>query len=155
MQQKVDEVNSLEIFDISDPTGIYRFYAYLIGELHLTKVNFQKSSIKVIVKCRTLEILENLWRHYCSGYLNVVAVECLITGKVKEELGMETIELKTTILEEDYLTCKLSLMEIPGIFLLFFNSWNYVIKTIFCFVFVLMSTCANGHTLQLIWGFNH
>ena len=131
MKQKVDEMNSQGIFDLSEPMGIHCFYMFLMGELYLQNVNFQSSSIKVIVKCHTLEILENLWRHYCSGYLNVVAVECLITEKVKEELGMETIELKTTILEEDYLTCKLSLMEIPGIFLLFFNSWNYVIKTIF------------------------
>ena len=120
MKEKVDEVNSLGIFDYSEPMEIHRFYAYLIGELNLINVNFQSSSIRVIVECRTLEILENLWRHYCSGHLNAVAEECLITEKVKEELGMETIKLKTTILEEDYVTCKLSLMEIPGIFLLFF-----------------------------------
>ena len=48
-----------------------------------------------------------------------MGLECLITEKVKEKLGMETIKLKTTIFEEDYVTCKLSLMEIPGIFQLF------------------------------------
>ena len=120
MKEKIDEVNSQGRFDYSDPMGIHCFYMYLMGELYVQNVTFQSSSIKVIVECRTLEILENLWCHYCSGHLNAVAEECLITEKVKEELGMETIELKTTILEEDYVTCKLSLMEIPGIFLLFF-----------------------------------
>ena len=119
MRQMIDEVNSEGIFDYSTDKGIHRFYAYLIGQRRLLDVNFQSSSIKVIVKCRTLEILEELWGDYCSGHLNVVAEECLITEEVKEKLGMETITLKTTILEEDYVTCKLSLMEISGIFLLF------------------------------------
>ena len=119
MRQMIDEVNSEGIFDYSTDKGIRRFCAYLIGERRLMDVNFQSSSIKVIVKCRTLEILEELWGDYCSGHLNVVAEECLITEEVKEKLGMETITLKTTILEEDYVTCKLSLMEISGIFLLF------------------------------------
>lgn len=119
MKQMIDEVNSEGIFDYSTDKGIRRFCAYLIGERRLMDVKFQSSSIKVIVKCRTLEILEELWGDYCSGHLNEVAEECLITEKVKEKLGMETIKLKTTILEEDYVTCKLSLMEIPGIFQLF------------------------------------
>ena len=125
MKQKVEEVNSLGIFDYSEPGGIRRFYAYLIGELNLMNVNFQSSSIKVIVKCLTLEILENLWRDYCSGHLNEAAEKYLITEKVKEELGMETIKLKTTILEEDYVACKLSLMKFTGIFLLFFNCFLF------------------------------
>ncbi|XP_020617491.1 protein argonaute-2-like isoform X2 [Orbicella faveolata] len=116
MKQKIDEVNSQGIFDYSEPIGIHRFYAYLVGERNLIDVNFGKSSIKVIVKCRTVEILEGLWRDYCCGHLNVVAEECLITETVKEELCMETIKLKTTILEEDYVACKLSLMEIPAQF---------------------------------------
>ena len=133
MKQKIDEVNSQGVFDYSEPIGIYRFYAYLIGELNLMDVNFQRSSIKVIAKCRTLEILEDLWHDYCSGHLNVVAEECLITEKVKEELGMETIKLKTAILEEDYVTCKLSLMEIPGIFQLLKLCSSYQCFFLFCF----------------------
>lgn len=119
MKQIIDEVNSDGMFDYSTDEGIHRFYAYLIGERSLMNVHFQSSSIKVIAKCHTLEILEGLWVDYCSGHLNKVAEECLITEKVKVKLGMKTIKLKTTILEEDYVTCKLSLMEIPGIFQLF------------------------------------
>ena len=118
MEEKIIEVTSERIFDFSTTIGIDRFRTYLVGELHLMDVNFQRSSIKVIVKCGTLEILEDLWRDYCSGHLNEVAEECLITEQVKEELGMETIKLKTTILEEDYVACKLSLMETAGIFFL-------------------------------------
>lgn len=141
MKQKIDEVNSQGIFDYSEPIGIHRFYAYLVGERNLMDVNFGKSSIKVIVKCRTVEILEGLWRDYCCGHLNVVAEECLITETVKEELCMETIKLKTTILEEDYVACKLSLMEIPGILDVVFNCYNGVLFVLFRFVFGFFFFC--------------
>ena len=104
------------IFDISSVEGLNDFHAYLIGHLQLMYVSIGKGSIKITVKCRTLEILERLWDDYCSGHLNAVAEECLITEKVKDELDMESITLTTTILEEDYLACKLSLTEISGTF---------------------------------------
>ena len=105
--------------DLSSFTGLRLFYGYLVGELHLITKNCVTSSIKITVKCRTLEILEGLWDVFCSGRLNAVAETCLITEEVKDELGMETIKLATTILEEDYLACKMSLMEIPGAFYCF------------------------------------
>ena len=119
MAQKIDEVIMKRIFDLSSFEGLEDFYVHLCGHLSLVEVGFQKSSIKVTVKCRTLEILERLWDDYCSGRLNAEAERCLITDNVKEELGMETIELATTILEEDYLACKSSLMETAGAFLFF------------------------------------
>jgi len=120
IEEKIDEVKS---------ERISRFNAYLVGELHLADVHFQRSNT-VTVKCGTLEVLEDLWHDYFSGHLNKVAEECLITEQVKEELFMETIKLKTTILEKDYTACKLSLIENAGIF---FKCWNYVMKTVFCF----------------------
>ena len=114
MAQKIDEVKG--IFDLSSVTGLHRLHAYLVGELHLMNVNYKTSSIKITVKCRTLEILEGLWDHYCSGRLNAITEKCLITEKVKDELGMGTIKLAATMLEEDYFACKLSLMEISGAF---------------------------------------
>ena len=108
-------------FDLSTVTGLDQYHAYLCEVRRLIWVEFQRSSIKVTAKCRTLEILESLWADYCSGHLNAVAEECLITEEVKEELGMETIELTTTMLEEDYLACRLSLMEISSTFLLFLS----------------------------------
>ena len=116
MSEKVIEVKGL--FDLSTSTGIDHFRTYLQGALHLINVELGRGCIKVNVKCPTLEILERLWAEYCSGHLNEVAEKCLITEKVKEELGMETIKLTTTILEEDYLACRLSLMQISSMFLL-------------------------------------
>ena len=117
MVKKIDEMKG--VFDLSSFKGLHRLHAYLVGELHLMNVNCNTSSIKITVKCRTLEILEGLWDVYCSGRLNAVAEECLITEEVKDELGMETIKLTTTILEEDYLACKMSLMKISGAFYCF------------------------------------
>ncbi|XP_078356427.1 uncharacterized protein LOC144641270 [Oculina patagonica] len=106
-------VEAVGKFDLSSDTGLYDMYVYLVGVRQLMNVSFGKGSIKITVTCRTLEILERLWDDYCSGHLNAKAEECLITEKVKDELDMETITLETTILEDDYLACKLSLMEIP------------------------------------------
>ena len=103
-------------FDLSSEEELFDLFAYryLVGHLRLVDVSIDKGSIRITAKCRTLEILEGLWDDYCSGHLNEVAEECLITEKVKDELDMETITLTTTILEEDYLACKLSLREISG-----------------------------------------
>ena len=116
MAQKIDEVIIKGKFDLSSFEGLEDFYLYLRGYLSLVDIEFQKSSIKITVKCCTLEILERLWDDYCSGRLNAEAEKCLITENVKEELGMETIKLATTILEEDYLACKISFMETAGAF---------------------------------------
>ena len=116
MAQKIDEAIMKGKFDLSSVEGLEDFHIYLRGYLSLLEIRFQKGSIKITVKCRTLEILERLWDEYCSGRLNVEAEKCLITENFKEELGMETIKLATTISEEDYLACKFSLMETAGAF---------------------------------------
>ena len=105
-------------FDLTSVEGLLDFHAYLVGQLFVYVERIEHSSIKITVKCPTLEILERLWDDYRSGHLNAVAEECLITEKVKDELDMETITLSTTILEEDYLACKQSLMEISGTLLI-------------------------------------
>ena len=104
-------------FDLSSFEGLNDFYVYLCGHLSLVDpIRIQNGCIKITVTCRTLEILERLWDEYCSGRLNAEAEKCLITENVKEELGMKTIQLATTISEEDYLACKFSLMETAGAF---------------------------------------
>ena len=116
MEQKIDEVLMKGMFDLSSFEGLKDFYVHLCGHLSLVDIEIQKGCIKITVKCRTLEIFERLWDEYCSGRLNAEAEKCLITENIKEELGMETIKLATTILEEDYLACKFSLMETAGMF---------------------------------------
>ena len=112
----------MEKFDLSSLGGLGDFCVHLYGHYSLVHIMIQKGCIKITVKCRTLEILKRLWDDYCSGLLNAKAEKCLFTENIKEELGMETIKLATTILEEDYLACKFSLiMEIAGASIIF--SW--------------------------------
>ena len=87
---------------------------YLEGVLDLPVVTVQKGSLILTVECRTLEILERLWEEYCSGHLNAVAEAYLITDDLPDRFEVEVIKLKTTISKDDYLACKLSLMDLAG-----------------------------------------
>ena len=71
-------------------------------------------SLEIIVECPTLRSLEHLWNDYLSGHLNKVAERYLVTDEMKTKLGLETINLKATIDEENYLACRKFLTKIPG-----------------------------------------
>ena len=43
--------------------------------------------------------------------LNAVAEERLLTDDIKKRFDVESVKLETTILEKDYLACKLFLMD--------------------------------------------
>ncbi|KAL9976645.1 hypothetical protein ACROYT_G013967 [Oculina patagonica] len=88
---------------------------YLKGVLDLIVREAREGSLRIIVECSTLDILERLWKDYTSGHLNAVAEECLLTDDIKRRFDVESVKLKTIILEEDYLACKLFLMDISRI----------------------------------------
>ncbi|XP_068687498.1 uncharacterized protein [Montipora foliosa] len=72
-------------------------------------------SLEIIVECPTLKSLsEHLWNDYLSGHLNKVAERYLVTDEMKKKLGLETINLKTTVNEENYLACRKFFTEMPG-----------------------------------------
>ncbi|XP_068670168.1 uncharacterized protein [Montipora foliosa] len=71
-------------------------------------------SLEIIVECPTLRSLEHLWKDYLSGHLNKVAERYLVTDEMKKKVGLETINLKTTIDEENYLACRKFLTKMPG-----------------------------------------
>lgn len=68
-------------------------------------------SLLVTLNISTLPILERLWQDYCSGHLGEVVQNSLATEKIKDDLSLTELKLKTTILEEDYRACKQSLKE--------------------------------------------
>ena len=72
------------------------------------------NSLRVAVECENPEMLEQLWRDYRSGYLNVVAEKCLLTDDIKRRFHLTSVKFKTTILEEDYLACKDFLLNNTG-----------------------------------------
>ena len=82
---------------------------YLQGVHDLMIREAGEGSLRILVECRTMEILERLWDDYSSGHLNEVAEERLLTDEIKKKYEVESIELETTITMENYLACKLSL----------------------------------------------
>ena len=87
---------------------------YLKGALDLIVRQAIEGSLQITVECRTLDILERLWEDYCSGHLNAVAEERLLTEDIKKRFDVESVKLETTILEKDYLACKRFLMDISS-----------------------------------------
>ena len=75
-------------------------------------VTVGKGSVIIILDCPTLDSLEHLWNDYLAGHFDNLAERYLVTNKMKKMLDLETVCLKTTILEEDYLNCKEALMEL-------------------------------------------
>jgi len=84
---------------------------YLEGVLDLiVKEAVEGSLLMITVECRTLEILESLWKDYSSGHLNEVVERRLLTDDIKKRFDVKSVKLETTISKDDYLACKLFLM---------------------------------------------
>ena len=71
-------------------------------------------SLVITVSCSSLQVLERLWEDYCSGHLNKVVQQTLVTAEVLEELGLSEVKLKTTISEEEYKACEGFFMQSSG-----------------------------------------
>lgn len=65
-----------------------------------------EDTLRIEVKCLTLESLEHLWQDYRSGQLDRMAENLLVTDDIKKKFNVESIKLKATISEDDYLACK-------------------------------------------------
>ena len=61
-----------------------------------------------------MDSLELLWNDSLSGHLDKVAERYLVTDEMKKRLNLETINLKTTIEEENYLKCRKVLTDCSG-----------------------------------------
>lgn len=66
------------------------------------------------MKCNSLEGLESLWQDYRSGCINKIAEKYLVTDEIKRRFHLESVNLATTIQEEDYLACKEFLSSKPS-----------------------------------------
>jgi len=84
---------------------------YLEGVLAVKTKRASVGCLRITLECGSLEILERLWDDYCSGHLNKVAQERLLTDDIKRRFRVESVKLTTTILQQDYLACKLFLKE--------------------------------------------
>lgn len=74
----------------------------------------ERGSLLITVECSSLQILEGLWQDYCSGHLNEIAQEILVTAEVLEKIGLDEMKLKTFISEEEYENGKQIFMDTSG-----------------------------------------
>jgi len=74
-------------------------------------VDTQSGSLIITVECRSLEMLDELWSDYCTGFLNEMAQIFLVTEEILRELGLTEVKLTTTILEEEYRACQEYLLQ--------------------------------------------
>ena len=96
------------------PQAITSFTVHLINVYKVRLVTLGVNSVFIILDCPTLGSLEHLWSDYLSGHLDKVAERYLVSDEIKKKLNLQTICLKTTIAEENYLNCKKALMERPS-----------------------------------------
>ncbi|XP_078367695.1 uncharacterized protein LOC144651630 isoform X2 [Oculina patagonica] len=75
-------------------------------EMRVIITDVQIGSLLITVKCDSLQILERLWKDYSSGHLRKVVQRCFVTEEILTELGLVELNLKTTILEQEYKACK-------------------------------------------------
>ena len=79
-----------------------------------TPTEGNENSLRLAVKCNNLEGLERLWEDYRSGRLNEIAEKYLVTDEIKRRFHVESVNLVTTIQEEDYLASKEFLSSKPS-----------------------------------------
>ena len=110
------------------------FTDHLVDVYGLLLVTVGKGSVIIILDCPTLDSLEHLWNDYLAGHLDNLAERYLVTNEMKKKFDLETVSLKTTILEEDYLNCKEALMELRSTYSGEFkqNVWEVKLCTFRC-----------------------
>ena len=83
-----------------------RLVQYLRNTLGVIVQSYNVGSLLLTVTCSSLEILQDLWQDYCSGHLNEVVQETLVTACVLEQLCLSEVKLKTIISKDEYQACK-------------------------------------------------
>ena len=87
---------------------------YLKIKLGVDVQDNRLGSLVITVSCSSLEVLEQLWGDFCSGHLNEVVQETLVTEQLLKELCLSEVKLKTIICEKEYSACKEWFMQRSG-----------------------------------------
>lgn len=114
---------------------------YLGDNLNVDPKHHGRGSLVITVECSSLKILEGLWEDYCSGHLNAVAQETLITAEVLETFGLSEIKLKTFISEKEYESARQTFIktgkpQLPGAY-----SYTHLKQKYINFIFRLQVIC--------------
>ncbi len=89
--------------EMNDEEELPEYFQHLNVISDSTSREEGENSLRIAVECHNLESLERLWEDYHSGRLNAIAEKRLV---IKSRFHVKSVNLTTTILEEDYLACK-------------------------------------------------
>ena len=92
------------------------FLRYLREVRKVLVVDTQQGSLIITLECRSLQILEVLWKDYCTGHLNEMAQKYLVTEELLKEFGLTAVKLTTTMVEEEYIGCRQHFLQSAGKF---------------------------------------
>lgn len=104
----------LQTVEPSNTEEFNDFKQYLSEVRKILIVDTQQGSLIITVRCKSLQILDELWEDYCCGHLNEVAQKCLVTKEILTAFGLKEAKLTTTILEKEYRTCRQYFLELLG-----------------------------------------
>ena len=76
--------------------------------------DIKTGSLIFTLECGSVQILDDLWEDYCTGHLNEVAQQYLVTDDILEEFGLSSLKLTSNIKEEDYKACRQRLVTNEG-----------------------------------------
>lgn len=133
---KLIEEKYLKTHNLSGPVEENQFQEFM-ADLEVEIANIFMGSLVITLKINSLQILENLWNVYCSGYLGKKVQSCLATDYVLNKLNLRELQLETTILKEDYEACRRHFTQSLGKFLTIFltlsEEWNEWFVVFSCF----------------------
>ncbi|KAL9959080.1 hypothetical protein ACROYT_G036161 [Oculina patagonica] len=99
----------LQRIGTAQPEDLNRFVYYLEKVRKVSIVDARPGSLIITVESTSLERLDDLWKDYCTGYLNEMAQKYLVTEDVLKEFGLTMVTLTTTISKQEYRDCRESL----------------------------------------------
>ena len=114
----------LDTIEPSKPEDMHGFVLYLEKVRKVLIVDTKSGSLIITVECSSLEVLEELWNDYCTGYLTKMAQKYLVTEEILKELGLSEVKLTIIIQEEEYRDCREYLLKLPGEFRTFCRFFN-------------------------------
>ena len=92
----------IQKIDPSDEEGFNCFLQYMEKVRQVIVVDVKTGSLIITLRCTSLLILDELWKDYCTGHLQEVAQRYLVTEDILQQWGLDSVQLKLTISEEEY-----------------------------------------------------
>ena len=115
--QQVLNLVAFKYFQVNNPSTreeLNGFIEYMEAVRKVIIVDAHIGSLIITVECGSVQILDELWKDYCTGHLNEIAQKFLVTEDLLKELGLIVVTLTMTIAREEYSACREYLLKHLG-----------------------------------------